>query len=119
MAKSTKEFLKKVLKGLGLYNAARKFYHSFKRVDIKIIDNKIELEQMIQAGIMNQYKIMASLCMGKGVNMPCLIDTGFKVYSQFDEDGILLHIFSLIGFTNRKVVEICCGNGMQYGKFNN
>jgi hypothetical protein len=35
------------------------------------------------------------------------------VYSQFDEDGILLYIFSLIGFTNRKVVEICCGNGSE------
>jgi hypothetical protein len=40
-----------------------------------------------------------------------MIDTGFKVYSQFDEDGILLYIFSLIGFTNRKLVEICCGSG--------
>jgi hypothetical protein len=40
-----------------------------------------------------------------------LLNSGFSVYSQFDEDGILLCIFSLVGFTNRKVVEICAGHG--------
>src|SRR5690606_6410431 len=43
--------------------------------------------------------------------LPAIGDTGFKVYSQFNEDGILLYIFSLIGFSNRKVVEICAGHG--------
>ncbi len=38
---------------------------------------------------------------------------GFKAYSQFEEDGILLYIFSLIGNTNKKVVEICAGNGQE------
>jgi hypothetical protein len=38
---------------------------------------------------------------------------GFRVYSQFEEDGILLYIFSLIGATNKKVVEICAGNGKE------
>jgi hypothetical protein len=114
MDKSIKDSLKKVLKGIGLYNVVRKFYHLFKYSDTKISDNRIELEQMIQVGIMNQYKIMASFCTrrrGRGTSQ--LIDTGFKVYSQFDEDGILLYIFSLIGFTNRKVVEMSCGNGME------
>jgi hypothetical protein len=41
------------------------------------------------------------------------LDVGFKLYSQFDEDGILLYIFSVVGFTNRKVVEICCGTGSE------
>ena len=112
MVKSVKDFLKKALKRIGL---CRKFHHLFKRVDI--IDARLErlegflrnsvmkLEQMIQVEIMNQYKTMWSLI------PPPLVDTGFKAYSQFEEDGILLYIFSLIGFTNRKVVEICCGTG--------
>ncbi|MDR2478536.1 MAG: hypothetical protein LBD48_04400 [Treponema sp.] len=74
MAELTKEFLKKILKKFGLYNIASRLYHLFKCVDIKIIDNKMEIEQMIQVGIMNQYKIMTSLCGGGGgVNMPRVI----------------------------------------------
>lgn len=38
---------------------------------------------------------------------------GFKVFSQHDEDGILLFIFSLIGTTNKKSVEICAGDGIE------
>ncbi len=40
-------------------------------------------------------------------------DVGFRRHSQFEEDGILLYIFSLIGETSRKAVEICCGDGQQ------
>ena len=44
---------------------------------------------------------------------PAFHDVGFRRYSQFEEDGILLLIFSMIGEKSRKVVEICCGNGQQ------
>jgi hypothetical protein len=43
--------------------------------------------------------------------LPDFSQVGFKAYSQFEEDGILLYIFSLIGTINQKVVEICAGNG--------
>lgn len=35
-----------------------------------------------------------------------LIESGFRVFSQNDEDGILLRIFSHIGQTNKYVIEI-------------
>lgn len=38
---------------------------------------------------------------------------GFSVHSQTDEDGILLYIFTVIGTTNRRSVEICAGNGIE------
>jgi hypothetical protein len=38
---------------------------------------------------------------------------GFRVYSQFEEDGILLYLFSLIPPVNRRCVEICAGDGRQ------
>ncbi|MDQ7978069.1 hypothetical protein QYH69_12535 [Paraburkholderia sp. SARCC-3016] len=34
------------------------------------------------------------------------LDSGFRVFSQNDEDGVLLRIFSAIGATNRYVIEI-------------
>lgn len=40
-------------------------------------------------------------------------DVGFRVHSQHEEDGILLFIFSLIGTTNKKCVEICSGDGVE------
>jgi hypothetical protein len=42
---------------------------------------------------------------------PPLSEVGFKVFSQSDEDGKLLYIFSVIGTKSKKSVEICAGHG--------
>lgn len=42
-----------------------------------------------------------------------MANKGFRVNSQFEEDGLLLYVFSKIGFTNRKGAEFCCGNGRE------
>jgi hypothetical protein len=44
---------------------------------------------------------------------PSLSDLGFRKYSQFEEDGLLLYVFAVIGTTNKKVVELCAGNGVE------
>ncbi len=36
---------------------------------------------------------------------------GFRCYSQYEEDGIILYILTMIGIKNKTVVEICCGSG--------
>lgn len=38
-------------------------------------------------------------------------DAGFRCYSQFEEDGIILYLLSIVGFGNRTVVEMCSGTG--------
>lgn len=48
-----------------------------------------------------------------GNALPGLSEVGFKAFSQTDEDGILLYIFSIIGTVNRKSVEVCAGNGIE------
>jgi hypothetical protein len=40
-------------------------------------------------------------------------DFGFRCFSQFEEDGLLLFIFAAIGFRSKMVVEICAENGME------
>lgn len=40
-------------------------------------------------------------------------EVGFKCYSQTDEDGILLFLFSVIGVTKKLSVEICAGDGAE------
>src|SRR5260370_17108303 len=48
-----------------------------------------------------------------GGALPGLDDVEFRAYSQNGEDGILWYIFSVIGTTNKKCVEICAGDGVQ------
>jgi hypothetical protein len=55
-----------------------------------------------------QYRAM----MAQGLPTPKFEDVEFRTYSQFGEDGILLYIFSVIGTTNKKCVEICGGGGI-------
>jgi hypothetical protein len=44
------------------------------------------------------------------LKLPSFNDTGFKVFSQNDEDGLLLYIFALIGISNRLCLDIAfCG----------
>ena len=53
-----------------------------------------------------------ALAEGEGA-LPDLTEVGFKAFSQADEDGILLYIFSIIGNLNKKSVEIGVGNGIE------
>jgi hypothetical protein len=48
----------------------------------------------------------------KSGNIPKLSDTGFRVFSQFEEDGKLLFIFSIIGMGNKQFVEIGSNDGI-------
>jgi hypothetical protein len=63
--------------------------------------------QLIQTQLRMSWKIMAKL----GGLLPSLDEVSFSVHSQNGEDGILLYLFTLLGTTNKKLVEICAGNG--------
>jgi hypothetical protein len=49
----------------------------------------------------------------RGVPLPRLDEVGFRCHSQFEEDGILLFLFAVIGYGNKTAVEICAGNGIE------
>jgi hypothetical protein len=53
-----------------------------------------------------------------GKELPRMEDVGFKVFSQTDEDGILLYLFSVIGTRDKSCVEICAGNGIECNSAN-
>lgn len=64
--------------------------------------------QQIQRGICNQYALFRSTGLAP---YPNIRDAGFRVYSQSEEDGIILYVLAMIGFKTRRVVEMCCGAG--------
>jgi hypothetical protein len=80
-------------------------------IESLINSSRQQSTQVQQVQIANQYRLMKKLL--TPAEMPLLSKVGFKVYSQFEEDGMLLYIFSLIGTTNKRVVEICAGDGVQ------
>jgi hypothetical protein len=63
--------------------------------------------QEVQRSIINQYLLFKMQGLTPYHNIR---DAGFRVYSQFEEDGIILYIFSMLGFKTKRVVEMCCGS---------
>ena len=80
-----------------------------------------ELVRQSGAGIISQGSKAAQLVLWQhyremarqGVASLSFADVGFRCHLQFEEDGILLYLFGLIGATNRVAVEICAGDGIQ------
>lgn len=50
--------------------------------------------------------------------VPLLSETGFSVFSQFEEDGKLLFIFSVLGMDNKTFVEIGSDDGVNSNSAN-
>jgi hypothetical protein len=54
----------------------------------------------------------------KNKTLPKLAETGFRVFSQFEEDGKLLFIFSVIGMEHKTFVEIGADDGINSNSAN-
>jgi hypothetical protein len=72
-----------------------------------VVADPESLSQQAQRGIVNQY---LSFKMNGVAPYANIRDAGFRVYSQFEEDGIILYVLTMIGFKTRKIVEMCCGS---------
>ena len=80
----------------------------------KWIFSEIGNDQASQKVLSLHYKQM----LNSGTQLPSFNETGFRTYSQNDEDGLLLYIFSLIDTVSRKAVEICAGTGIECNSAN-
>jgi hypothetical protein len=89
----------------------RRLSHSFaNELKLEFGTNLCASESVSQKILMQQYRALAS---SGGKYLPNFADIGFRKFSQFEEDGILLCIFSLIPPQTRRCVEICAGNGQE------
>ena len=69
--------------------------------------------QIVQRNFYMQYRRML-----KEGDLPKLEETGFRVFSQFEEDGKLLFIFSLLGMSCKTFVEIGSDDGVNSNSAN-
>lgn len=83
-------------------------YHVFR--PSKPPDDIASLQGQLQKGIESQWLHSVK----SGVRLfDDIKDAGFRCYSQFEEDGILLYLLSCTGKKTRTVVEMCCGSGSE------
>jgi hypothetical protein len=75
-------------------------------VGSKLLNNEVVAQKLLAL----HYRELAATGRHK---LPKLSEVGFRKYSQFEEDGMLLYIFALMPPLNRKCVEICAGNGRE------
>lgn len=94
----------------------KKWIKSFLKDHLLILKIRNRLAPAVQIGQVQLYHHYRSL-IGKK-ELPKLKETGFRVYSQFEEDGMLLFIFSLIGMANKVFVEIGSDDGVNSNSAN-
>lgn len=80
----------------------RKLFSFIKPSQMVNLGPDLDNTQLIQRQLFFYYQYLKN----KRLSLPNFQDTGFRVYSQNDEDGLLLYIFSLIGFTNKICVDM-------------
>ena len=79
----------------------------------KIRNRFVPSVQISQRQLFLQYQQMA-----KEGTVPALNDTGYRVFSQFEEDGKLLFIFSILGMKSKTFVEIGSDDGVNSNSAN-
>ena len=102
---SLKQTLKNTLKPA--FHFAQRLIGDSVTIDRLQIDRE-SYSQQIQRNIVNQYKLFK---LHKAAPYKKIGDAGFRVYSQFEEDGIILYVLSMIEFKTKRAVEMCCGSG--------
>jgi hypothetical protein len=85
-----------------------KSMNSFSEGQLFALNPQLRRNFLPNADAVNQ-KLMMAMWRAEGssvIGYKELLDSSFRVFSQNDEDGVLLRIFNHIGYTNKYVVEI-------------
>lgn len=92
--------------------SARRIIDTLKKI-IRFAKSQPNLAMQARDSVVAQKLLMERYRSGQGGCPRGFRDIGFGIYSQHDEDGILLYIFGLIGAVSYRSVEICAGNGIE------
>lgn len=107
-----KMFVKRL--GLRLSSRVDQYHYYFDFYNWKKNDQITATSQQQQILLMLAYRDAVRT----GAPLPRFDEVEFRSFSQHGEDGILWFIFCLIGTTNKRVVEICAGDGVECNSAN-
>lgn len=82
--------------------------HEFSLDQLDIMSHRLKRNFLPNDDAAMQKTLMAIWRLGSDsvIGYKELLESGFRVFSQNDEDGILLRIFSHIGYANQMIIEI-------------
>lgn len=108
-----KNFSKQLLHRIGANIGIRTIEVKLKSVEAKLESVESGLQACFSANNLQISQTQLTLkyqeLLRTKKDLPRLRDTGFRVYSAGDEDGILLYIFALLGTTNKICADIAFG----------
>lgn len=94
----------------------------FRKISRRMLDrlvSEIKAQQLLLEKTSSQTKLaLRSLYLNhrqsveRGEKLPSVWDTGFRIFSQFDEDGIILFLLGAVGIGPARFVEIGGGDGV-------
>ena len=99
-----------------LIHSLGRMHHRLERIKSSLDYSKLvkqEIDKASQILLRLKYQELAE----SGVTLP-FSEVGFRNFSQTEEDGILHYIFSLIGTTDKRCIEMCAGTGSQSNSAN-
>ena len=103
-----RESLRKLI-GKRRLEELKRLVYTFHPATLRTLYNEVSATNRgVQKLLEHSYRELA-----RRQSAPSLFDVGLRCFSQSEEDGLLLYVFSLIGTTNKKVVEICAGDGIE------
>ncbi|MDD5570105.1 MAG: hypothetical protein PHD97_03010 [Bacteroidales bacterium] len=105
-----KKLIKKLIPLYGLKSEINSLKKMINLNDLKSDSDSIKTisynSQIEQRNLFFHYQLLRK----QHLPLPDFNNTGFRVFSQTDEDGLLLYIFSQIGFTNKICLDMAFDN---------
>lgn len=80
---------------------------------LKIRNRFLPATQIGQVQLYHHYRELA-----RRNELPSISETGFRVFSQFEEDGLLLFVFSVLGMNQKTFIEIGSDDGINSNSAN-
>ena len=84
-----------------MFTLFKRKLRSFIRSSLMDVVERNKNDKIDQTQLMLHYQYLRD----QNLPLPKFQDTGFRVFSQNDEDGLLLYVFSLIGTTNKQCLD--------------
>lgn len=108
MMDSVKRCLRALCRGAGLFEHLDGLEDSVRSLRHATAACRYEASRADMIQLRELYKRMTGEC-----SLEEFRSREFRNHSQNGEDGLLWYIFSRVGITNRRVVEVCAGDGVQ------